>query len=68
MCSALHLLSNLSKFVLQSSFGLLFIFQLLIETLHLIRQLLLFVVGTNFGTILFSETFLYHEKGRGGGE
>ena len=62
------LLSELGKFDLEDTLGLLFVLQLLVESLRLVCQLLLLVVGIDLGPVLLRQALLssqQHNQGRG---
>ena len=62
------LLSELGKFDLEGTLGLLFVLQLLVESLRLVCQLLLLVVGIDLGPVLLRQALLssqQHNQGRG---
>ena len=56
------LLSELGQFDLEGTLGLLFVLQLLVESLHLVRQLLLLVVGTDLGPVLLRQALLLSQQ------
>ena len=57
-----NLLSELGQFDLEGTLGLLFVLQLLVESLRLVCQLLLLVVGIDLGPVLLCQALLSSQQ------